>query len=201
MKALLLLSGGFDSPVAGYLMKEQGIDISAVHFSSQPLTDDSAEEKSRLLAKMIGAEKFLIVPFGHHLGTIAKNCLHRYYYILIRRLMWRVAEKIAKKEGCTYLITGENLGQVGSQTVENMFLTDKAVTLPILRPVLSYDKQEIINLAKKIGTHDASLGPELCCLLGPKNPATKGRIKIVNEEEKKLDILGIVKKAVEETHM
>ncbi len=200
MKAVLLLSGGFDSPVAGYLMKQQGLDIIAVHFSSQPLTDSAAEEKSRTLAKMIGCEKFLIVPFGHHLAAIAKNCEHRYYYILMRRMMWRVAEEIAKKEGCTFLITGENLGQVGSQTVENMFLTDKSVTLPIMRPVLSYDKQEIINLAKEIGTHDSSLGPELCCLLGPKNPATKGRIKVVNEEEKKLDILGIVKKAVEEMY-
>ena len=182
-KGLLLLSGGFDSPVAGWLMKQRNMDISAIHFSSEPFTDKTPEEKCVDLAKKLGIKKLFVAKVGQALSEMTKKCEHKYYYVLQRRLMWRVAEQIATKENIDFLITGENLSQVSSQTLQNMKATDAAVKLPILRPVLCNDKQEIIDLAKKIGTHDLSKGPELCCVLGPKSPITKARIEGVEREK------------------
>ncbi len=188
MKGLLLMSGGIDSPVAGHLMRQQGMELVALHFSQEPLTDDTPEVKSRKLSKMIGCDKFIVINVGKQLAELVKKCNHRLYYVLQRRLMLRIAEKIAKKEGCDYLITGDNLGQVGSQTLSNMINITKSIEIPILRPLLTNDKNNTIAIARKIGTLSTSEGPEMCSILGPKHPATRSELEAVESEEKNVDV-------------
>ena len=199
MKALLLLSGGIDSPVAGMIAKQKGIELIAVHFSLEPFTDDTAEKKSIELAKIIGIKKLYVIRHGEIHAEIVKNIQHKYYYIVTRRLMWRVAEKIAEKEKCDFLITGENLGQVGSQTLSNLTVIDKAVRIKILRPILSNDKNETVELAKKLGTYELSCGPEMCSVLGPKHPATGSTVEIIENEERKLDLQKLLNDSLENT--
>ena len=198
MKGLLLLSGGIDSPVAGHLMKKKGVELLAVHFSLEPFTDNSPEIKSIELAKKIGIKKLYVIKQGDAHSEIVEKCEHKYYYILGRRLMWRIAEKIAEKEKCDFLVTGENLGQVGSQTLDNMAVTDNAVKMKILRPILCNDKSETIDIAKQIGTYELSSGPEMCCVLGPRHPATKSTVGIIEEQEKKLDIKRLINQGSED---
>ena len=198
MKGLLLLSGGIDSPVAGYLMKNKNVELIAVHFSLEPFTDNTPEKKSMELARKIGIKKLYVVKQGDAHSEIVEKCEHRYYYVIGRRLMWRIAEKIAEKEKCDFLVTGENLGQVGSQTLDNMAVTDNAVKIKILRPLLCNDKSETINIAKQIGTFELSSGPEMCCVLGPKHPATKSTIEIIKKQEEKLDIKRLINQSMEE---
>ena len=192
-KALLLLSGGFDSPVAGHMMQKQGLELSAVHFSSKLVTDAESEEKSRKLAEFLGIKKLFVIDLSKELITISKTCEHRYYFVLMKRLMYRIAEKIAKKERCKFLITGENLAQVSSQTLQNLSVIDKATRFEVLRPLLGFDKEEIIQLAKKIGTYETSCGPEHCDALGPVHPATQAREGDILGEEEKLDTGEIIK--------
>ena len=195
-RGLLLLSGGIDSPVSGYLMKKLGVNIGAIHFSHEPVTDDEAEIKSKKLAKQLGFSPVYVIPFGETLAYLSKTCDHRYYFIIMRRMMLRISERIAQKEGYDFLITGENLGQVGSQTLENMKATDCAVKMHVLRPILCNDKVETINIAEKIGTFEISKGPEICAVLGPKHPVTKAKIETVLDEEKKIDVEKIVEECV-----
>ncbi|HLD05120.1 MAG TPA: hypothetical protein VJG90_05365 [Candidatus Nanoarchaeia archaeon] len=199
MKALLLLSGGIDSPVAGKLMIDQGVELVAVHFSNQPFVDEKTEQKSAELARKIGAIKFLIVPHGPQQAEIHKHCNPRYYYILTRRIMFRTAEKLAQQEGCEVLITGENLGQVGSQTLTNLSVISRAVKLPILRPILCNDKNDTIRLAERYETFELSKGPEICCTLGPKNPTTRAKLEVVEREEEKIDVKELVQQALNHT--
>ncbi len=196
MKGLLLLSGGIDSPVAGLLMKNLGVRVIGVHFHTQPFTKEDTVEKSAALARITGLEKLYVVPIGEQSAEIVKKCNHKYYFILTRRLMWRVAEALARKEGCDFLITGENLGQVSSQTLHSIAATDNAVKTLIARPLLTNDKSETVALAKKLGTYDASIGPEMCCALGPKHPVTRASIKYVEREEAKLNISAMVEAAL-----
>ncbi len=188
MKGLLLISGGFDSPVAGYLMQQKGVEIIAVHFSYEPLTDNSPEIKSRKVSEILGFKKVIVVNISKECEQIAKVCNHRLYFVLTKRLMLKKAEEIAKKEGCNFLITGENLAQVSSQTLSNLRSITEAVKMQVLRPLLTYDKTEIINLAIKIGTYEISKGPEVCDILGPKHPATRSDLEEVKREEQKLQL-------------
>jgi thiamine biosynthesis protein ThiI len=187
MRGLLLLSGGIDSPVAGKLMIDKGYDVVGLHFSLEPFTDDTPEKKSKIIAKKIGIKKLLVIKHGDIQSELVKKCNHRYYYILQRRLMLRTAEKIAKKEKCSFLITGDSIGQVGSQTLTNLANITKSVKIEIARPLLGNDKEETITLAKKFGTYDISVGPEMCSVLGPKHPATSSKIEVIEREEAKLD--------------
>ncbi len=186
MKGILLISGGFDSPVAGYLMKEKGVEIVPIHFSYEPFTDNGPELKAREACKLLGFNNLIIVNIGKECERIAKKCNNRLYFVLTKRLMLSLAEKEAEKHGCDFLITGENLGQVSSQTIKNLYAITKAVKIQVLRPLLTYDKIEIIKIAKKIGTYDVSIGPEACDVLGPKHPATICRLEDVENEEAKL---------------
>ena len=171
-RGVALLSGGIDSPVAIHLMQER-LDIIAVHFHQMPLTGPEELEKVKDLIKKLGLNKLYMVPFAEVLKLLVEKCNHRDYYTLSKILMFKVAELVAEKEGAKFLITGENLAQVSSQTLSNLKAITKNLKLEIFRPVLTYDKQEIIDLAKKIGTYEISKGPEICSLLGPKDPSTK----------------------------
>ncbi len=185
-KGLLLLSGGFDSPVAGWMMKQKGAKLSAIHFSSELVTDRSPEEKSKRAAEILGIQNLIVVDISGELLEISKKCDHKLYFVLMKRLMYRLAEKIAEKEGCDFLVTGENLGQVSSQTLDNLIVIDKSVKMPVIRPLIGFDKQEIIDLAKQIGTYEISKGPEHCDALGPEHPYTKTTLEEVLIEESKI---------------
>jgi len=196
MKAILLLSGGIDSPVAAHLMQRKGYDIAAVHFYNKHLGSVNTIEKCKKLCEVLGIRKLIVIPFDEQQAEIVRKCTHRFYYIIQRRLMWRIAEQVALQEHAEYLITGENLAQVASQTLSNMQTTQQAVKMLILRPLLCNDKNETIALARKIGTYELSKGPEICCLLGPKHPATASRIDIIENEERKLDIPQLVQESL-----
>src|SRR3989344_3942736 len=178
-KAIALLSGGFDSPVAIHLMQDK-VDIIAAHFHQLPLTDEKEVEKVRKL--------------------VAK-CEHRDYYILSKIAMFKAAEMIAAREKAKYLITGENLAQVSSQTLSNLTAITKNVGMEIFRPVLTYDKQEIIDTAKKIGTYEISKGPELCSLLGPKSPATRSDPEKIKEQLGKLDLKKLLQESLDKAEV
>jgi len=198
MRGLLLISGGLDSPVAGWIMNKQ-MELYSVHFSGEPFVNKEAENKANALAKIAGCKRFLVVPFGKIQEDITNHCEHRLYYIITKRLMLMIAEKLAQKYNCDYLITGDSLGQVGSQTLSNLTNITRAAKMEVLRPLLSYDKNETIELAKKIGTYELSTGPEMCSLLGPKHPATKSSIENLEKEESRLKIDALIKNALENT--
>ena len=195
-KALLLLSGGFDSPVAAYLMQKKGFEVIAIHFSNNMFTDSEPENKCKVLAEKLGIKKLFVIDLSEALLKISKECEHRHYFVLMKRLFYRIAEKIAEKEACPYLLTGENLGQVSSQTLDNLIVLDKSVKIEILRPLLGFDKKEIIAIAREIGTYETSKGPEHCDILGPEHPSTSVDLKKIEDEEKKLDMGKIVEKYV-----
>ena len=185
MKTLLLLSGGFDSPVAGYLLKEKGMEIVALNFSYELLTDNSPTQKSKEIAKMLGFE-FLTVDISEQLMDISKKCKRDLYFVLMKRLFLKIAEKVAQMKSCEFIITGDNLAQVSSQTLQNLVVVSQATEMPILRPLIGFDKQEIIDIAKEIETYEISKGKEHCDILGPEHPETRAKLEEVLEEEKKL---------------
>jgi len=192
-RGLLLLSGGFDSPVAGHLMQTvQGIEVLALHVSYEPVTDDASVHKAARLATHLGIRTLFVVRAGDAFKEIVKRCRHKLYFVLTKRLMMRVASEVAGREGCRWLITGESIGQVSSQTLPNLAVIDRAATVPVLRPLIAFDKQEIVDRAKEIGTYEISVGPELCDLLGPKHPATAARLDDVLAEEANLDVPALV---------
>ncbi len=201
IKAILLLSGGFDSAVAAHLMQQKGLQLTALHFYNKHLSDINTIDKCKVLCKKLKIKKLFLIPFDEEQAELVRKCEHRLYFVLMRRLMLRIAEKLAKKEKCAYLITGENLGQVASQTLSNMTNTTKAVNIPILRPLLCWDKSEIIALAKKIDTYETSKGPEICCLLGPKHPATKSSLREIEYEEKKAELKKIISHCLKEVEI
>jgi len=184
MKALLLLSGGIDSPVAGHLLQKRGFEVIAVHFSLEPFTNNEPELKSRKLAKTLGFKKFFLINISKELKKIVDKCDRKYYFILMKRLMFRKAEALARRERCQSLITGESLGQVSSQTLENLYAIDCAVKIPVLRPLIAMDKQDIIRIAEKIRTFETSKGREMCDVLGPDKPSTRASLEAVLEQEK-----------------
>ncbi|MFC1741335.1 tRNA sulfurtransferase [Nanoarchaeota archaeon] len=197
-KALSLISSGIDSPVATHIMKNKGLDIIGIHFSNEPLAHSSPREKCVEICRHLGIKKLYIVKHGTLVQVqLMRNCDDKSRCVLCRRMMFRIAEAIAKKENCECLITGENLGQVASQTLDNMHVTDSAVSIPILRPLLCNDKQEIIDLAKKIGTYEHSVEAASCCNAVPKQPITKAIIPKIEAEEQKIDVEKIVKEAIE----
>jgi len=196
MKALLLLSGGIDSPVAGYIAKQKGLEVIGVHFSNEKFAGKESIDKSKKLAKKVGFKKLFVTDISDQLAEISKICNSKYYFVLMKRFMLRVAEKIAEKENCDFLLTGENLGQVSSQTLENLAVIDKVTKFHILRPLITYDKMDIVKKAEKIGTFEISKGPEMCDVLGPKHPSTRAKENVVIYEENKLDYGQLVSNAL-----
>ena len=194
---VLLLSGGFDSPVAGHLMTRQGLSLVAAHFSLEPITDDAAEVKARALCGIIGIPTLYVVRVGEAFAEVAHAANRRFYFILTKRIMVRLADAIGDREGAEVLVTGENLGQVSSQTLASLRAIDAVARRPIIRPLIGFDKQEIVDRAKAIGTYEVSKGPEICDLLGPPRPATHARLDQITEEEAKLPVDRLVAECLE----
>lgn len=199
-RALLLLSGGFDSPVAGHLAQGHGYDVSAVHFSMEPFTDDASTRKAMELCRILGIADLTVVPIGPELSEFRKHCDGGSYFVLQKRLMVRLAQELAKPAGARILVTGENLGQVSSQTLPNLGAIDAVATMPILRPLVGLDKVDIIDYARRISTFETSRGPEVCDVLGPRHPRTAVMLHKILEEEAKLDVAALVRSALARAH-
>ena len=201
-RAVSLLSGGIDSPVATYMIAKRGISIIPVHFFSFPYTSEQAKEKVLTLARHLnrycGSLMVEIVPFTKIQQEIQKHCEEAYFTILMRRFMMRIAEEVANLNGCKALVTGESLGQVASQTMESLAATESCVSLPVLRPVIGMDKEEIVTLARKIGTFETSILPyeDCCTVFTPRHPKTRPQIALVEAAEAKLDVFALVEEAV-----
>lgn len=187
-KGILLLSGGFDSPVAGHLMSRQGLELVAAHFSLEPITDDAAAVKTRTLCGILDIGSLYVVRVGEAFAEVAYAANRRFYFVLTKRLMIRLADAIGDREKADVLVTGENLGQVSSQTLASLRAIDAVARRPVLRPLIGFDKQEVVDRAKEIGTYEVSKGPEICDLLGPPKPSTHARMDQILGEETKLDL-------------
>ena len=202
-KGLVLLSGGIDSPVAAWMMAKRGMLIEAVHFHSYPYTSPRArqkvEELASILASYCGGFKMHVINLLPIQEQIVANCPEEETTILVRRFMMRIAEKIAQKRSCMMLITGENLGQVASQTAEALVVTDASVTRPVMRPLIAMDKTEIMDKAREIGTYEKSIEPseDCCTVFLPKHPTTKPKLERILESESRLDCEALIQAAVE----
>ena len=204
-KALLLLSGGIDSPVAGYMMAKRGAVIDAIHFEAPPYTSDRARMKVEKLAKIItnycGDIAFYCVPFTEIQETLRDRCPEEFFTILMRRLMMEIAQRIAEKNGAQALVTGESLGQVASQTMYAMVCTDAACRLPVFRPCIGLDKTEIIETARKIDTFETSILPyeDCCTVFTPRHPKTRPSLEAVEKAQALCDWEQLIQQAVEQT--
>jgi len=182
-KAALMLSGGIDSPVAGWLAMKRGIRLVGVHFHSFPFTSERSKEKvidlCRILARYGGRFRLYVCPFTDIQRAIKSECPEELYVTIMRRMMFRITERVCFEEKCSAVFTGENLGQVASQTLQSMRVIEDVVRLPVLRPLITMDKIEITNFAKRIGTFDTSILPydDCCTLFVPKHPATKPKME------------------------
>ena len=192
-KAMLLLSGGIDSPVAGYMIAKRGVRIEAVYFHAPPYTSERAKEKvvelARLVSRYSGPIKLHVINFTDIQLYIYEKCPHDELTIIMRRYMMRIAEKLAEKDDCIGLITGESIGQVASQTMFSLRVTDEVCELPVYRPVIGFDKQEIVDLAEKIGTFETSILPyeDCCTIFVAKHPVTKPNLKSIVRSERHLE--------------
>jgi len=200
--AMLLLSGGIDSPVAGIMVAKRGVSLSAVHFESFPYTSDKALDKvvdlAKLMAKYTGAIKLHVIRFTDIQMKLYQDCPPDYLTVLMRRFMMRIAQKLAVADGCLALATGESVGQVASQTLENLAATSSVVSLPVLRPLIAMDKTEIIDRAQSYNTFKTSILPfeDCCTVFVPKHPITRPRLSDVENAEAALDIDAMVDAAI-----
>ena len=204
-RAALLLSGGIDSPVAGYMMAKRGLVLTAVHFAAPPYTSPRAELKVKKLAALVarysGRINLAVVPFTEIQEHIKDNCPEELFTVIMRRLMMKIALRIAKNDKCQALITGESLGQVASQTIGAIACTDAVATMPVFRPCIGMDKEEIISVARKIGTFETSLEPyeDCCTVFTPKHPRTRPTLELIEQAESRVDFEDMIQKAVSET--
>lgn len=204
-KAAILISGGIDSPVAAYMMAKRGIELTAIHFASPPYTSIRAEEKVKQLLEIVssysGPMTMFTVPFTKIQENIQKNCPEELFTIIMRRFMMKISEIIAEKQGCHALITGESLGQVASQTIHAIACTDEASAMPVFRPLIGMDKEEIIKISRKIGAFETSIQPyeDCCTVFTPKHPRTRPVLKFVIQAEELLNCEELIKEAVDGT--
>ena len=202
-KALLLLSGGIDSPVAGYMIAKRGVQLEAVHFESYPYTSERAREKvfslAREIAQYAGSFNLHVVSLTHIQEELVKNCEEDYFTLLLRRYMMAIADRIAHTNECGGLITGESLGQVASQTMQALGVTDPMATLPVFRPCIGMDKEEIVQIARKIGTFETSIQPyeDCCTVFTPRHPRTRPVLSKVIEQQNRLDFDALVQEALD----
>lgn len=206
-KAMLLLSGGIDSPVAAYMMAKRGISVEAIHFAAPPYTSERARMKvERLCEKLTpycGDIKFFCVPFTKIQEALRDNCPEELFTIIMRRLMMEIAQRIAVRENCLALITGESVGQVASQTIGAMVCTDAACRMPVFRPVIGMDKTEIIEISRKIDTFETSIEPyeDCCTVFTPKHPKTRPVLEEVVKAQESFDFEPLIAEAVEGTEL
>ena len=208
-KAMLLLSGGIDSPVAGYMIAKRGVKIDAVYFHAPPYTSERAKQKvvdlAKLVARYSGPIRLHVVNFTDIQLYIYDQCPHEELTIIMRRYMMRIAEHFAKESGCLGLITGESIGQVASQTMQSLAATNEVCTIPVYRPVIGFDKQEIVEISRKINTFETSIQPfeDCCTIFVAKHPVTKPNLNVIHRSEKKLDekIDQMMKEAIETTEV
>ena len=202
-RAMCLLSGGIDSPVAAYMMAKRGVEIECVHFFSYPYTSQLAKDKvlelARLVTRYSGRMTVNIVSFTQIQEAIRDNCPEEFFTLIMRRFMMEISQRIAKDDGCGALITGENLGQVASQTMEAMAVTGAVVDIPVFMPLVGMDKEEIVSIARKIGTMETSILPyeDCCTVFTPKHPKTKPSLGQVLNAERKLDREALIKQALD----
>ena len=201
-KAMLLLSGGIDSPVAGYMIAKRGVEIEAVHFESFPYTSERAREKvfelARIMSQYTGSNNLHVVSLTHSQELLVNNCEEDYFTLVLRRYMMTIADRLAHTLGCGGLVTGESLGQVASQTMQALGVTDPAASLPVFRPCIGMDKEEIIRVARKIGTFETSIQPyeDCCTVFTPKHPKTRPELEKVLEQQNRLDFEALVEEAI-----
>ena len=206
-KAMLLISGGIDSPVAGYMIAKRGVALSAIHFYSYPYTSERARDKVVELAGIVsqyaGAFDLYLVPFTEIQTTIYDKCPSSETTVLMRRLMMKIAERTARSCGCLALITGESIGQVASQTIESLAVTNDAVDIPVFRPLIGFDKEEIIERAKKIGTFETSILPyeDCCTVFVPQHPVTRPQVQKLRESEALVDFEPMIEAAIRNTEV
>ena len=203
--ASILISGGIDSPVAAWTMAKRGLRLNAIHFASPPYTSQRAEMKVKTLlskvARYSGSINLAIVPFTEIQDQIAENCPEDYFTLIMRRMMMRISERIAKSSGSLALITGESLGQVASQTLPALVTTDYVTNMPVLRPLIGMDKEEIITISRKIDAFETSILPyeDCCTVFTPKHPKTRPTLELCEEAEKNLKIDELIEKAIVDT--
>lgn len=201
-KGLALLSGGIDSPVASWMMAKRGMNIEAIHFHSYPFTSERAKEKvldlTKILAGYCGRIKVHCINLLEIQQAINENCPEEQMTILSRRFMMKIAERLAREVKADVLITGENIGQVASQTVQGLVVTDNAVEIPVMRPLIAMDKVDIMEIAQKIGTFETSIQPfeDCCTVFLPKHPSTKPKLESIKESESHLDVEGLIENAM-----
>lgn len=206
-KAAILISGGIDSPVAAYMMAKRGIELTAIHFASPPYTSERAEEKVVELLRRVSAYsgriKMFTVPFTRIQEQIRDRCHEEYFTIVMRRYMMEIAQRIAENNECQALITGESLGQVASQTIGAIACTDAVCTMPVFRPLIGMDKDEIVEIARMIDTFEVSIQPyeDCCTVFTPKHPRTRPKLEDVIREQSKTDFDELVPEAVENVRL
>lgn len=204
-KAMLLLSGGIDSPVAGYMTAKRGVDISAIHYVSPPYTSDRARMKVERLCERLtpwcGDVPFYCVPFTEIQEALRDHCPEELFTILMRRIMLEIAQRICRENNIPALVTGESLGQVASQTMGAIVCTDDVCNMPVFRPVIGMDKSEIVDIARKIDTFDISIEPyeDCCTVFTPKHPKTRPSLEQVRQAQSSFDFEPLIAKAVEGT--
>lgn len=205
--AAILISGGIDSPVAAYMMSKRGIRLTAIHFASPPYTSERAHLKVEKLLKIVsrysGCINMYTVPFTKIQETIKDKCPEELFTIIMRRLMMQISEIIAKQHDCTALITGESLGQVASQTIHAMSCTDEATSMLVFRPLIGMDKEEIIQISRKIGTFETSIEPyeDCCTVFTPKHPRTRPVLKFVKQAEDEAKLCEMIQEAVDNVQL
>ena len=206
-KTLLLLSGGIDSPVAGHLAQRRGCELESIYFHSPPFvpqeTLDKVVELGTILARSQGAMTLHSVYFTAIQKAIKQHCESKHTVLLYRRFMYRIADRVARDRRCKALVTGENLGQVASQTIENLNVVDQLATRVVMRPLLTYDKSQVMDLARAIDTYDVSIRPfdDCCTLFMPKSPTTRGKAHIIAGQERRLDVDALVEEAIERAEL
>ena len=206
-RAMLLLSGGIDSPVAGYMIAKRGVKVDAVYFHAPPYTSERAKQKvvdlANLVARYAGPINLHVVNFTDIQLYIYDKCPHEELTIIMRRYMMRIAQTIAERTGSIGLITGESIGQVASQTLQSLAATNEVCTMPVFRPVIGFDKQEIVDVSERIGTYETSIQPyeDCCTIFVAKHPVTKPNINVIHSSERRLEekIDQLVETALETT--
>ena len=206
-KAMLLLSGGIDSPVAGYMVAKRGVQIEATYFHAPPYTSERAKQKvidlAKIVSKYSGPITLNVVNFTDIQMAIYEKCPHDELTIIMRRYMMKIAEDLGKSSGCQGLVTGESIGQVASQTMASLYCTNEVCTMPVFRPVIGFDKQEIIDISEKIGSYETSIQPfeDCCTIFVAKHPVTKPNLNVIKQHETNLDgvIEELYKTAIETT--